>query len=112
MNGLHITDFSRADDSVDLQVALHRLSRSDTPCLVRQFQIMSATIGFTVNGNGLNAQFPAGPDNSKGNLASVRDQNSLKHGVLSSKTNKLAGSSSGIQQQRNTATDSRLCKKP
>ena len=29
--------------------------------------------------------------------------------MLSSKTNKLAGRSSGIQQQRNTATDSRLC---
>jgi hypothetical protein len=72
---------------------------------------MCAAISFAVDGDCFNPQLPASPDNSQGNLTAVRDQNSLKHGVLSSKTNKSAGSSSGIQQQRNTATDSRLCKK-
>lgn len=102
MYSLHVPDFSRADDSVNLQVAFQSLRRPDAPGFVSQFQIMRASIGFAVNSDRFNPQFPASPDNSQGNLTSVRDQNSLKHGVLSSKTNKSAGRSSGIQHQRKT----------
>jgi hypothetical protein len=65
---------------------------------------MRAAISFAVYGDRFNPQLPASPDNSQGNLTAVRDQNSLKHGVLSSKTNKSTGRSTGIQQQRNTVT--------
>jgi hypothetical protein len=46
---------------------------------------MSAAVRFTEDGDGFDTQLAAGPDNTKGDLASVRDQNSLKHGVLNSK---------------------------
>jgi hypothetical protein len=64
---------------------------------------MSAAISLAIYGDRFNSQFPASPDNSQGNLTAVRDQNSLKHGVLSSKTNKSTGRSTGIQRQSITA---------
>ena len=79
MDCLDIADFRRTDDAVDLQVTVRSRSRPDAPSLVRQLQIVSAAVGFAVNGDRFDSKFATSADDSKGDFAAVRNQNSLKH---------------------------------
>ena len=79
MDSLHIADFRRADDAVDLQIAVGCRGRSDAPRFVRQLQIMRSAIGLAVHGYRFDSEFAARANDSKGDFAAICNQNSLKH---------------------------------
>jgi hypothetical protein len=81
MHGLHIADFRRTDDAVNLQIAVGCRRWPDAPRFVRQLQIVRAAVGFAENGNRFDSKFAARANDSKGDFAAVRNQNSLKHGI-------------------------------
>ena len=72
VDAVGIGDFCNADDGRNVQIALGR-GRGLCKPLVRKAHVFEFTVGLGVNGHGLYAQFPTGPQHSQGNFASVGD---------------------------------------
>jgi hypothetical protein len=71
MNRLHVADFGRADDPIDLQIAVGGLGRTDAVGLVGQAQVGGAAIGFTEDGDRLDAQFAAGAKDAQSDFTTI-----------------------------------------
>ena len=80
MDRIHIADFRRGDDLVNLQVAVDAASRSDAVSFVGECDVHRIGVRFAVDGNRLNSHFATGANDAKGNLTTVGNQNLLKHG--------------------------------
>ena len=73
------TALQGADDVLDLEVAVRRPRWTNAECFIRQIEIVGAAVGFAENGYGFDAHLAAGPNDAKGNLTSIRYQNSFEH---------------------------------
>ena len=69
------------EDAVDVQVRLRARRRADRPGLVRHAHVQRIPVGFGVNGDGGDAEAPAGADDADRDFAAVGDQNGSEHGV-------------------------------
>ena len=79
MNGIHIADFSRADDAIDLEVALGTRGGPDTDGLVGQLHMEGVHIRLGINGQGLDPELFAGTNDAQCNLAAIGNENFIKH---------------------------------
>ena len=87
-------DLRRADDPVDLQVGIGTGRRPDADGLVGQLDVEAFHVRFGVNGNGLDAEFTAGPHDAQGDLATVGDQDFVKHSKARGEICRLDGDES------------------
>ena len=79
MDRLDVADLGRADDAVDLQIAVGGLGRADAIGLVGQVEVGGAAVGLAEDGDRLDAQLAAGADDPQGDLAAIGDQNAFEH---------------------------------
>ena len=79
MNRIRIADLGRADDAVNLQVALVARPRPDADCLVGKLDVERIHIRLRVNCKRLDALLLAGADDPEGDFATVRDEDFLEH---------------------------------
>ena len=73
MDRIHVADFGRAHDAVDLQITFRARRRADANRLVRELDVERIDIRFRINREGANPQFLAGADDAEGDFAAVRD---------------------------------------
>ena len=67
-----------------MQVAVARWRRTDTDRFIRQQHVLQIAVGIGVHGDGLDAQFAAGAQDTQGDLAAVSDKNFLDHSITKS----------------------------
>ena len=79
MNGVRIGDFGRADDAVNLEIALRTRGRADANGLVGKLDMEGLDVGLRVNGDAADAEFLAGPDDAQGDLAAVGNEETSDH---------------------------------
>ena len=82
VNRIGIADLGRADDAVDLEVALGTHGRPDANGLVGELHMEAVDVGLGINGHRLHAQFLAGANDTKGYFAAIGDQDFFKHGGM------------------------------
>ncbi len=83
MDAVGAGDFGSGDQRRDAQVGLGRGGRADADGLVGQRHVHQVTVCSGVHSHGLDAQFLACAQNSKGYLAAVGDQYFFQHRWLS-----------------------------
>ena len=81
MDRVDVCDLGRADDAVRPQVAVGTLRSADADGLVGQLDVERLHIGLGVDGQGLDPEFAAGPDDAEGDFAAVGDEDFLNHFV-------------------------------
>src|SRR5438270_844099 len=79
MNRIHVADFGRAQDSIDLEIAVRTWRRADANRLISKLNMKRIDIGIGINREGANAKFLAGADNPQRNFTAIGNQNFLKH---------------------------------
>jgi hypothetical protein len=79
MNGVRGGDLGRADDCGDVEIALRRGAGTDADRLVGEANMQRSCVDFGVNGDGLDAELPAGPQDAERNFTSVRNQDLFEH---------------------------------
>jgi hypothetical protein len=79
VNGFGVRNFGGTNNLVNSKVAVRRARVTHAVGFVGKLQILAASIGFTKDGDRLDAQLFAGSNDSKSNFASVGDQNSFVH---------------------------------
>ncbi len=65
-----------------VQVAVCRIFGADAHGHVGQLYVQGIGVGIGVDGDGLNAQFLAGTDDTHGDFAAVGNQHTFKHRVI------------------------------
>jgi len=75
-----IANLRSTNDAVDFKVTFRTNGWPDTNGLVGELHMKAVDVGLRVNGNRLDSQFPAGADNTKGDFATIGDQDFFKHG--------------------------------
>ncbi len=60
MDGVDVGDFSGGDDGGDVEIAVGGARRADADGLVGKADVERVAVGFAVDGDGANAEFPAG----------------------------------------------------
>src|SRR5262249_23686021 len=73
VDGVDIRDFGGADDGRHVQVTAGAFGRPDADRLVGEADVGTVAVGFGVDGDGLDAEFFAGGDDTDGNFAAVGD---------------------------------------
>src|SRR5262249_37416162 len=68
-----------ADQRRYVQVAGRRYRRTDAKGLIGKLDVQGVGVGLRVDGDGPNAQLPAGPDHSEGDFSSICNENLFKH---------------------------------
>ncbi len=71
MDRVDISDLRGTDDSIDLQITIGRLGRSDAIGFVSQFQIGAAPVGLAEDGHGFHAHLAAGAHDAKCDFATI-----------------------------------------
>ena len=79
MDGLHVADFGGADDVLDQQVTAGGLGRTDADGFAGELQIVRAAVRLTADGHRFDSHLAAGAENPESDLASIGDQDALKH---------------------------------
>src|ERR1700677_1991769 len=79
MNGIHIRDFRGADHLRNVQVTLAAARRPDANCFVGKANVQGIAISFGIDGDGLDAEFPASRQNTKGDFAAIGDSKFSEH---------------------------------
>ena len=79
MDRVGVRAFGCRDDPRRLQVAFRGHGRPDANGLIGQLQVRGIAIRFRINDGDLDSEIAARPDHAEGNLAAVRDQNTVKH---------------------------------
>ena len=79
VNRVRARNLRRADDGGNVQVAVETPRRSDTHVLVGEPHVQCVLIGLGVDRDGLDTQLAAGPDDSKGDLTAIGDEDLLEH---------------------------------
>ncbi len=83
MDAVGTSDLGSGDDGRNAQVGLGGGGRADAHGLVGQRHMHQVTVGSGVHRHGLDAQFLAGAQDTKGDLAAVGDQYFFQHRWLS-----------------------------
>src|SRR5207237_279790 len=79
MDGVGAGDFRRADDRGNAQITVCTPGGPDTDVLVREADMERVLIRFRIDGDGLDAQFPARADDAQRDFTAVRNQDLLEH---------------------------------
>src|SRR5580700_10825528 len=79
VNRVHIRDFSGADDLRDVQIAFAAARRPDADGFIGEANVQGIAVGFGVDCDGLDAQFPAGGKDAQGDFAAIGNQNFSEH---------------------------------
>ena len=79
MNCIHVGDLRGADDAIDFEIALRTGSRPDANGLIRQLDVEAFHVGLGIDGDGLDAELFAGPNDPQGDFAAVGDEDFLEH---------------------------------
>ena len=74
MNRVDVGDFSGGDDGGHIQIAVGGTRRPDADGLVGKANVERVAVGFAVDGDGANAEFPAGVQNAQRNFAAIGNQ--------------------------------------
>ena len=79
MDRIHVADFRRAHDAVDLQITIGARRRADADRFVGQLDVQRIDIRLGINRQRPDAEFLAGADDAQGDFAAVCDQDFLEH---------------------------------
>jgi hypothetical protein len=79
MDRLDVAHFRRADDLVDLQIALGPARRTDADCLVGELQVLAAGVRRAIDADRLDAELFASANDPQGDFTAVRNQDSFEH---------------------------------
>ena len=82
MNRVDIGDFGGADDPVGPQITVGALVSPDADGFVGELDMEGLNIGFGIDGERLDAQFPAGAYDAKGDFTAVSDEDFLNHQMI------------------------------
>ncbi|OPZ23853.1 MAG: hypothetical protein BWZ01_03044 [Deltaproteobacteria bacterium ADurb.BinA179] len=82
VDGVRLPSQRRADDRLDVEVALRRLGRADLDRFVDMGQVLHIPIRLGIDGNGLKPHLPSRSENPYDDFSAVRDQNSLHRARL------------------------------
>ncbi len=79
MNGVDICNFCGRDDGGNVEIAVGRTRRTDADGLVGKANMQGVAVSFTVDGDGANAEFPAGVEHAQRNFTAIGNQDLTKH---------------------------------
>src|SRR5512145_635111 len=79
MNGLCPGLPGCINDLTHVEIAFRRTGRSETDSLVGLKNMKGGPVGFGIDGNRLDAHFPAGGDNANDDFAPIGDEYLVKH---------------------------------
>ncbi len=79
VDGIGAGDLGGADDGGHVQVALAAARRTDADVLVGEADVQAVLVGLGLDGDRLDAQFPAGADDAQRDLAAIGNQDLLEH---------------------------------
>ena len=79
MDRVHVGDFGGADHLRDVQIAFAAARRTDADGFVGEADVQREAIGFGIDGDGLDAEFPARGEDAQGDFAAIGDQNFSEH---------------------------------
>ena len=85
MNRVGAGDLGGADHRRHVQVAVGAARRTDADVLVGEPDVQRVLVRLGVDGHGLDAELAAREDDAHGDLAAVRDQDFLEHGICGSR---------------------------
>ena len=74
-----VRDLGGRDDPRDVEVGLEARARPDADRLVGVAEVQRVLVDLGVDGDGLDPELLAGPDDAQGDLAPVRDEDALEH---------------------------------
>ena len=79
MNCIHVGDLRGADDAIDLEIALRAGRRPDADGFIRELDMEAFHVGLGIDGDRLDAELFAGPNDAQGDFAAVGDEDFLEH---------------------------------
>ena len=79
MNRIDVADFGRADDAVDLQIAVGARRRADADRFVGELHVERIHVRLGINRQRLDAEFLAGADDAERDFAAIGDQDFVEH---------------------------------
>ena len=79
MDRIHVGDFGRGDDRGHVEIAVRGARRADADGLVGKADVERVAVGLAVDGDGANAEFPAGVEDAQRDFAAIGNQNLTKH---------------------------------
>jgi hypothetical protein len=82
VNRVHICDLGGADDAICAEIAVRAFGPTDADGLVGELDVERLDVGLRVDGERLDAQFPAGANYAKGDFTAIGDEDLLNHWVL------------------------------
>ena len=80
VDGIDVGDFGGGDDAIGAEVAVGAARAADADGFVGELDVEGLGVCFRVNGEGFDAEFAAGADDSKSDFAAVGDEDLLDHG--------------------------------
>ncbi len=83
MNGVNVRDFGGTDHLRNIQVAVAGARRADADGFIGEAHVERIAVGFGIDRDGLDAQFPARGHDAQGNFTAIGDQNFSKHEIRS-----------------------------
>src|SRR5215831_15731907 len=103
MDGITARAASRRDHGVDAQIAVRRAGWADAERAISQLRGQTAAVGFGVDGDRLEPEGPAGPDDAHRELAAIGDEDPF-HGSGSISTRVWPNSTSAAFSAQMRAT--------
>jgi hypothetical protein len=82
MDGVHVGDFSGADYLRDVEVAFAAARRADADGFVGEADVERVAVGLGVDGDGFDAEFTAGGEDTQGDFPTIGDSDFSEHGGL------------------------------
>jgi hypothetical protein len=79
MDGVDVGDLGSGDDGGHIEIAVGRARRADADGLVGKADVERVAVGLAVDGDGANAEFPAGVDDAQRDFAAIGNQYLTKH---------------------------------
>ena len=79
MDGFGSTNFCGADNAIYAKIAVDRFCGPNTDRLIRTANVSGITVGLTKDGDGRNAHFFAGSNDSQGDFTTIGDEYSVIH---------------------------------
>src|SRR5580693_3851547 len=79
VNRVYIGNFGGADNLRDVEVAFAAARRPDADGFIGEADVQGIAVGFGVDCDGLDAQFPAGGKDAQGDFAAIGNQNFSEH---------------------------------
>ena len=79
MDRVGLAQLGCCNHTIDPEITIHRLGGTDTKRLVRQFEILRASIRFAENRYGFDTEFFASSNHTQSDFATVGDKYATEH---------------------------------